>query len=176
MFEPSRSQLPDGRDLLVRTATPADAEAWIATIDRIAAERVYLMTEKFGRTVDEIRTQFREADPRNVLWLVAEVAGTVVGGADVHRGKWEKTAHTGDLGIFLLPDYRGLGIGRRMMERMIGWARSVGVRKLKLGVFATNERAIALYRGLGFAEEARLHDEAILNGHPVDEVLMVLWL
>ncbi len=62
------------------------------------------------------------------------------------------------------------------MRAGIEWARDVGVRRLKLGVFETNERALALYRKLGFVEEGRLKGEVVLDGKPVDEILMALTL
>jgi RimJ/RimL family protein N-acetyltransferase len=176
MTLPATVLLRDGGSVLVRPATPADAEVHIANTHAIASERIYLMSESFTRTVEEIRVQFRDADPQQVLWLVAEVDGAVVGGANFARGRWRKNAHTADLGVALLPGFRGRGIGEALMREGIEWARSVGVRKLTLGVFATNERAVALYRRLGFAEEARLRGQGILDGRPVDEILMALWI
>ncbi len=176
MALPRTVRLRDGSAVLIRRATPEDAEAHIANTAAIASERVYLMTETFTRSVEEIRQQFREADPLAVLWLVAELDGRVVGGANFMRGRWAKNAHTAELGVALLPAARGRGIGEALMHEGIEWARSIGVRKLKLGVFATNERAIALYRKLGFEEEARLKGEAILASGPTDEIRMVRWL
>jgi RimJ/RimL family protein N-acetyltransferase len=173
---PRTVRLRDGGTVIVRRATPEDAETHIANTHSIAGERVYMMTETFARSVEEIRQQFRDADPRSALWLVAELDGRVVGGANVARGRWSKSAHTADLGVALLPGARGRGIGDALLREGIEWARSVGIRKLKLGVFASNERALALYRKLGFVEEARLKDEVVLDGRPTDEVLMVLWL
>ena len=63
-----------------------------------------------------------------------------------------------------------------MMRAGTDWARSVGARKMTLGVFATNARAIRLYRRLGFRVEGRLRDQAVVEGRPVDELLMALWL
>ncbi len=176
MTLPRSVRLRDGGSVRLRRATPEDAETHIANTGAIAAERVYMMTESFARPVDEIRRQFREADPRAALWLVAELDGRVVGGANFLRGRWSKNAHTADLGVALLPDARGRGIGEALLREGIEWARSVGIRKLKLGVFASNDRALALYRKLGFVEEARLKGEVVLDGRATDEVLMALWL
>ena len=173
---PVTARLRNGASVVVRAARPDDAEAWVANFDRVAGEKIYLMTEKFPRTPDEIRTQFRDNDPRFNLWLVAEVGGQVVAGANFARGKWSKNAHTAELGMAVLPEHRGSGIGRMLMESGLEWARSLGVRKVKLGVFASNERAIALYRKMGFAEEGRLKGEVLLDGRPDDEVLMALWM
>lgn len=176
MALPCSARLRDGGTVLIRRATPEDAEVHVANFGTIAAERVFLMTETLTRPIDEVRRQFREADPRAALWLVAEVDGRVVGGADFRRGRWAKNAHTATLGMGLPPEMRGRGIGEALLRQGIEWARSVGIRKLKLGVFASNDRAVALYRKLGFTEEARLKGDVVLDGRPTDEILMALWL
>jgi RimJ/RimL family protein N-acetyltransferase len=173
---PTTVSLRDGRTAVIRRARPEDAEAQIANFNAIGAERIYLMSERHPRTVDEVRAQYHDANPRSDLWLVAEVGGEVVGGGNFTRGRWSKNAHTADLGVAIRAEFRGQGLGDALMRSGIEWARSVGIRKLKLGVFATNERAIALYRKLGFVEEARLQGEVVLDGRPVDELLMALWL
>jgi RimJ/RimL family protein N-acetyltransferase len=173
---PETVRLKDGRVAVVRAAIPADAERWIANLNAIGSERVYILTETFARTPEEIREQFRTADPNEVLWLAAEIDGTVVGGADFHRGRRPKCAHTASLGVALLPEARGVGLGAAMLSAGIDWARRSGITKLKLGVFATNDRAIALYRKLGFVEEGRLRGEARIEGEDVDEVLMARFL
>jgi RimJ/RimL family protein N-acetyltransferase len=173
---PCTVPLRDGGSVVIRRATPQDAEVHIANTNAIAGERVYLMTETFARPVDEIERQFRDADPSAELWLLAELEGRVVGGANFRRGRWTKNAHTADLGVALLPSARGRGIGEALLREGFGWARSVGIRKLKLGVFASNERALAFYLKLGFVVEARLKNEVVLDGRPTDEILMALWL
>lgn len=61
--------LPDGAEVRLRRARPDDAEAHLENSSGIAAERVYLMTERFSRTLEAVRAQFRDADPRTALWL-----------------------------------------------------------------------------------------------------------
>ncbi len=173
---PETVPMRGGGSVTIRRSRPEDAEAHIANLTAIGAERLFLMTEEFTRTVDEVRAQFRDADPARALWLAAEVDGRVVGGANAARGRFSKNAHTADFGIAILAAYRGRGIGEALLRVAIDWARAVGIRKLTLGVFATNERAIRLYRKLGFQEEARLRGQVMLEGQPVDEVLMALWL
>jgi RimJ/RimL family protein N-acetyltransferase len=133
------------------------------------------MTDKFTRSSEEVGKQFEEADRSHVLWLVAELEGLLVGSADFQRGRHAKNSHTAEFGMAVRQEYRGLGIGEAILRAGIEWCRSVGVRKIKLGVFVTNNRAIHLYSKLGFVEEARLRGEAIIGGTPVDEILMALW-
>lgn len=176
MTLPIEARLKDGRDATVRRARPADAEAWIANGNAVASEMIYLMTEKFTRPPDEVRNQFEVAPPTRELWLVADVRERIVGGANFVRGRNSKNDHVADLGMSILSEFRGLGLGTLILKEGVEWARSVGIFRLKLGVFATNERAIALYRKFGFVEEGRLLGEVILHGLPVDEVLMALRL
>jgi RimJ/RimL family protein N-acetyltransferase len=176
MFHPHYLTLKDGRAALIRRAEPADAEALIDMVNEVGAEQVYIMTEKFRMTVGEETDFLRRLDARQTLFLVAIVDRQLVASADVERGRLTKNAHTASFGVALRRSVRGLGLGKAMLEDMIRWAKEEGVRKVTLGVFATNESALALYRGLGFAEEARLRGQVILKGQPVDEVLMALWL
>lgn len=102
------------------------------------------MSERAPRPAKEFRQLFLDARTSSQLWMVGEVDGTVVAGADVRRGEHRKTAHTASLGLFVRREFRGLGLGGVLLREGIEWARTVGISKLKLVVFSTNEPAIAL--------------------------------
>ena len=59
----------------------------------------------------------------------------------------------GHLGMGLLPDYRGRGIGLRLLQATIDAARAAGFERIELSVYGRNARAAALYRKAGFAHE-----------------------
>jgi GNAT superfamily N-acetyltransferase len=59
------------------------------------------------------------------------------------------------LHINLLPHLRGLGVGRRLMERWLDVVRDMGSRGAHLAVGATNLRAIQFYLACGFNELER---------------------
>jgi ribosomal protein S18 acetylase RimI-like enzyme len=67
-------------------------------------------------------------------------------------------SHCGTLGIGLLPDFRGRGIGRRLMQQTIDAA--FGLTRIELTVREGNVNAIALYKSLGFETEG-LHRNAV---------------
>ena len=176
MFHPHYVTLKDGRAALIRCAEPADARALLDHVNEVGAEQVYIMTERLGLTVDEETELIRKRDLARSLFLVAVVDRKLVASADIQRGKHSKNAHTASLGISVAKPARGLGLGKAVVEDLLRWAKSEGVRKVTLAVFATNESAIALYRQLGFSEEARLKGQVILEGVPVDEVVMTRWM
>jgi RimJ/RimL family protein N-acetyltransferase len=61
----------------------------------------------------------------------------------------------GEVGMMVAAPWRGRGVGTALLVAAIDWARQRGLHKLSLGVFPGNERALALYRKLGFVEEGR---------------------
>ena len=62
-------------------------------------------------------------------------------------------SHAAELGISTLKEFWGQGIGSRLMEEMIAYAKENGITKINLRVRADNERAKALYRKFGFEKE-----------------------
>ena len=54
--------------------------------------------------------------------------------------------------MYVLPSFRGKGIGRAMTNRLIDDARSIGYRQLKLESLEFLEAAHSLYRSVGFHE------------------------
>lgn len=54
--------------------------------------------------------------------------------------------------MYVLPRFRGSGIGRALVNRLIEAARSIGYRKLKLESLEFLDAAHSLYRSVGFRE------------------------
>lgn len=86
------------------------------------------------------------------LFLVAvaddELAGTVMGGFDGHRG-W---VHL----LVVAPEYRRLGIGKALMEAVERGLAATGCTKVNLQVRSGNEEVISFYGKLGYDAEERV--------------------
>lgn len=62
--------------------------------------------------------------------------------------------------FYLEPEARGLGLGRKMLQACIGFARAAGYRRLVLWTHQSHEAACSLYRKAGFAmvSESPVHN------------------
>lgn len=61
--------------------------------------------------------------------------------------------------MYVRPAYRGTGLGRRLGEHVIAFARAAGYTTMKLDTSTSMHAAIGLYRSLGFVECARYNDD-----------------
>jgi ribosomal protein S18 acetylase RimI-like enzyme len=86
--------------------------------------------------------------------------------------KTPSNAHVVELVIAVNDRFRGLGIGRRLLDAAYEWGKANGKKKLSLRVLSTNEPAIAFYTKCGFGIQGKLIGEFYMNGQYVDDILM----
>lgn len=91
------------------------------------------------------------------LGVVAEEGGKPVGAAWIrlHTGEEFAPGYKGDavpqLAIGLVPSARGIGWGRKLLDRLLDEARSMGLGEVQLTVGLANVPAVRLYRRAGFS-------------------------
>lgn len=151
------------RSVEIRPATPPDLESFLRCLDLVARERRYLALIE-GPSREEADAFLADARSRGMVQLVAVVAEEVVGWCDVIRKPYPGFEHSGTLGMGLLPAWRGRGLGARLLEAVLEGAAGLGITRVELEVFETNERAIALYERNGFVHEGRKRGARMLDG------------
>lgn len=145
-----------------------------AAVDAVARERHYLGTVE-GPPLESSRAFVRALLDGGGVQLVAVTGDDdVVGWCDIVRNGREGFRHVGYLGMGLLPAYRGRGLGKRLARATIDAALAAGMERIELDVFASNERAIALYHQLGFETEGVKRRARKLDGRTDDNVCMAL--
>jgi putative acetyltransferase len=87
------------------------------------------------------------APPRGRL-LLGRVGGKVAGCVALRPTKEEGVAEAKRL--FVRPTFRGAGVGRALVERLLEEARAAGYRTIALDTLPSMEEAQELYRRLGF--------------------------
>ncbi|HEX3314745.1 MAG TPA: GNAT family N-acetyltransferase [Gemmataceae bacterium] len=157
----------------LRPTTLDDAPAVAACVDAVARERCYLKTTH-GFTAEETRSFLASLAEAGGVQMLAHAAELVVGWCDVTPLPFEGMRHVGQLGMGLLPDCRGQGLGRRLLRKTLGRAFSARLLRVELEVFASNVAAIRLYEQEGFVTEGRKRRARIVDGAEEDIVLMGL--
>lgn len=142
-----------------RAATLADGPAVLALMRAFYAEEHLPFAESTqGRALDMLL-----ADPSLGNAFLCERADSAGSGASEVGHLILTRGHSLEFGgsfllldeLYLAPEARGLGEGRRAIEFATAQARSLGAGALRLEVSHENRRARAMYRRAGFTVEKR---------------------
>lgn len=111
------------------------------------------------------------AEPAGLL-LLALVDGALAG-----CGAFRALLHSDHLNacemkrLYVRPAFRGFGIGRLLVERLMGEARLAGYNTMLLDTLSDMETARALYQDAGFVEVAPYYLNPIAGAHYLKAVL-----
>ena len=161
---------------VVPTITAAHVLGYNRALDQIARERRYFGIVE-GPPVATSQAFVDAAHIGRGVHLVAlNVDDAVVGWCDIARHTRAGFEHCGRLGMGLLPEARGKGVGERLLRAVLREAKGQAFERVELEVFGSNTKAQALYQRLGFIEEGRKVGARKLDDVYDDDVLMVRWL
>jgi L-amino acid N-acyltransferase YncA len=118
-IEEKNVRLKNGIIITIRTAESKDASGINAAMKSVIMEKVYTIYE-----IDEYREtnksrlkqikKYRKAPGK--IFIIALFKNKVVGFVTFNNWDTRKTMHTGFLSIFLIKNYREMGIGKRANE------------------------------------------------------------
>lgn len=152
-------RLKNGKEAMIRNGSESDGGTVFELFSRTHGETDYLLSypeENSFSAEQEAQFLKEKAMSPNEIELVALVDGKIAGIAGIESvGKKYKVKHRAEFGISVLKEYWGLGLGKALTEACIQCAREAGYDQLELNVVAGNERAVSLYRSLGFIEFGR---------------------
>lgn len=139
-------------DIVIRELQPEDAEKLIAYIKRIGGETDNLTfgPEGFPVTVEQEKAMLRSKTehPKSVMygaWRGEELVGD--GSLDAMP---RRMSHRAELGLTVVKEMWNKGIGSRILEKLIEYAKEAGIEILNLEVRSDNLPAIHLYEKYGF--------------------------
>lgn len=169
-----------GKTAVLRNPEPEDAQRMIELVRAVDEQSIFLSREpgEFSISVEEERRIIEERkNSPLILWIAAELDGRLVGLCEATIAPRLRYRHKATFAICVCKPYWGMGIGRAMLERCITWCRDQGLKKAELVVDTGNDRALALYRSLGFREEGRIKmHRRLADGSYRDSYMMGLML
>lgn len=142
-----------------------------AALDRVARENRWLamlQAPSFGRTRRFVLDSLKEG----AVHLVALAGDEVVGWCDLRPKAAVTLRHSAVLGMGVVREFRGQGLGTRLLAATLERADARGLRRAELVVRADNASAIALYQRFGFVVEGRCRQFLRHDGVDHDALLM----
>jgi L-phenylalanine/L-methionine N-acetyltransferase len=131
-------------------------------------------------TRERIESWTSNIDYNEVLAIVAvteeENIQRIVGSASLKFNSQKVFKHKAELGIAVHDDYQKLGIGTALLNHLLAIAKMKKLKKVGLIVNIKNERAIYMYRKIGFEFEGTLHRELLYKGRYNNLYQMALFL
>lgn len=143
-------------NLVIRKATINDLEDILLLSDGLT-----LSDLPYDKEVDvdwahtEVGKKFYEDKINEVsgICLVAEAEGKLIGYIVADRkymASYRKVTAAELINIYVVEKYRSKGVGKKLMDAFKDWAKSLGVDKVAVNVFALNEKGINFYKREGF--------------------------
>ena len=179
-IEPRTFTLPNGEVLTVRSLCADDAGALSAFRNAIYSETHFMARYPEERaSLEAVRNWLAGYGESPVNFEVGAFAGEkLVGEFGVAQVRPHiKYRHRAVVGISVLKEYWGCGLGSYLMQLAIDQTRANGFEQLELGVYSDNSRAIHLYEKVGF-ERYGIQPRAfkLKDGTYRDEIIMVKML
>jgi len=157
----------------IRKLEDKDISSFYDALCNVASEGIYLLTTT-PPAYEKIESFVRNNIENNNAQYVAVLENKIVGWADIVPSERNTMNHVGQLGMGVLADFRGVGIGSRLLEKTIAHAWSRKLTRLELEVFSDNKIAIKLYEKYSFQVEGVKKCARLFENRYQDITLMAI--
>lgn len=174
----------DGKEVILRTLDAADlkrAKEFRTFINSIIEEDDFIRLNK-KRTLKEekewVKNNLKGIKAGKKVLVIAERNNQMFGNCEIWSGE-ERGSHIGELGITIKREFRGIGIGRKLVENAIALAKNklkIKPKIIRLSCFETNRAAKNLYIKTGFKVVAKIPKQIQRKGKLIDELVMLRYL
>jgi len=177
-YEARLITLKDGRTCTLRSSEKTDAAEMLRYMVQVLSETPFLLSspEEFSAMPVEKEEAFIEnvLSADRAVMITAFDGDRIIGTADLRSaGARQRVCHRCSMGITILKEYWGVGLGSQMMQAIIDCAKGLGYEQLELEVVASNRRAINLYTKFGFkVYGCHPHKIRYADGTYADDYLM----
>lgn len=161
--------------IIIREIAEDDSIRFLNMNKQLDQETTFMLLEPQERTTTieqqkNIISGFINTQNSNIF--VAEINNELVGHLTVIGGNANRIRHRAHIVIGILNNFIGQGIGRKLFEQLEQWRPTTSLSRLELTVMVHNERALALYKRMGFEIEGIKKRSIKIDDQYVDEYYM----
>ena len=158
-------------EIRLRDATPTDVPSICAIHNQGIEDRVATL-DVDPHTLDEQTEWFHRHGPRHPV-IVAESIGGIVGWAALNQFSARPAYRfVADLSVYIERQWRGKGVGTRLLCEIEVRAHTLGYHKIVLAAFPFNQAGMRLYERFGFRTVGIYHEQGLIDGRWVDTIIM----
>ena len=174
-------QLKNGITCQIRSPIEEDTEKFMEYRKTTNSETYFLLRypEEVNFSIEQAEKFLKEySEDEKALLIFVFLNGEIAGSIGL-RGvsNMMKLKHRANFGVMVRKKYWNLGIGNLLITRILQIAKDIGYEQVELGVFENNEKAIRIYKKIGFEEWGRVRRAFKLkNGNYYDEIIMGIML
>ncbi|MBZ5588767.1 MAG: GNAT family N-acetyltransferase [Acidobacteriia bacterium] len=158
---PQNVTLHDGTAVVIKPLDVEEASAVLKFYRSLPEEDRLFLRDDVTKP-EWLRRFVARIDSGEIVSLVAESAGKIVGEATLYRALHGWTKHVAELRLAVAPTMRRSGLGTSMARELVRLATRMGVEKMIIQVVENQVGARKMFRKLGFRQEA------VLRGHVKD--------
>lgn len=156
-------EVKDGWRVLARPIRPEDEPLIHGLLRHVTPDDLRLrFFAPMKQFTHEFIARLTQLDYARAMAFVAfdETTGEMVGVVRLHS---DSIYESGEYAILLRSDLKGRGLGWALMQLIIEYARSEGLKTISGDVLHDNTTMLAMCRGLGFEVKSDPHEHAICN-------------
>ncbi|MFA5730016.1 MAG: GNAT family protein [Candidatus Paceibacterota bacterium] len=157
-----------------------DLKSSLEMINSLVDEKAYITVQKKLNLKEErkyLKQILKEKEKGTRVDLILDINGKVCGSARISLIDKETKGHVGELGISLIKEIRGRGLGEKLLRKIIEKARKeLKIKIITLYAYSKNKVAINLYKKVGFKKLGTIKNGINHYGKYVNNDMMVKYI
>jgi len=158
----------------------SDLKSILEMINSLVEEKAYIVVQKkltIREERDYLKNVIKEIKNKSSVYTVIDINGKVRGNAKVSLVDSGPRKHIGELGISIMKEARGKGLGEKLFKKIIEKAvKELKVKIITLYVVSENKIAINLYKKMGFKKISIIKKGYNHYGELLDNITMIKYI
>lgn len=165
-------------EVILRYPKMSDAKDLMIYINSLVREGALIGKQTKATLKEEkefVKSIIEKCKKRKAVYVVTEVDGRAISLSEIRKKEADSDSHVSSIGLGIARDYRGFGIGKRLIKLLIRLGReNLGAEVIRLSVYSGNKNAMKLYKRLGFRKVGVIPKGVKIKGKYQDNIIMVL--